>query len=1330
MSGLFGGGGAAIVNETPRISALRIQTSCYGVAIPVVLGKQRCTGNLLNYCDLQAIRHEQSQSSGGGGKGGGGEVTSTSVSYTYRYSTQVGICEGPAAVGEVWMQQGNDKIKLSENPSYGYSIFAGATPNGYSSVLTARHPDQFFYYPGLCNFTAVDLGEFKSDAPPSFSFEVSGVAYDAAIDGADPAQAINQIITNATWGASAPSARFPVVTAYGNYAVAMGWAIGLEMAEQRTAADWVQTILDQTNAAPVWASDHLDIVPYGDTAITANGRTWTPNVTPLYDLTDDDFLGDQAEPVKVNRLADSETWNIQPVEFRNRGNEYNIEVVDGSDPASVSMFGPKKSKDTLKAHGLGSAAAASRLGTIKAQRRVRTRNEYEFTLPWTYCRLLPMDIVTLTDSYLGLYRFPVRLKRVTETSDLEIQCLAEDFPAGAGHAALISRELAGGYIKDYNTAPGNATMPLVFEPPFALAGAAEILIGSSGGANWGGANIWVSIDGVSYSMVGRLPGKARLGVTTTSISAIPDPDISSALGVDLSASSGTLIGVSAAERDAFATLSWCDGEMLSYKDATLTGANAYTLANLRRGAYGSPVAAHAAGSMFVRCDENLFHYQINPELYGSVIYIKLQSFNLFGGGAQDLSELDSIAYTISLAAPPSDVESVSATLGFEGVTLYWPEIPDADRGSYAIEAGGITIATSATNAKNLGFVAPGSHTWGVRSFDTSRNPAESATPITVEIAAPSAPVVTSAFNGGNAVLSWPAPESSYPIVEYEILRGGSSLGKIKTTTFTVPVDWAGAQDFSVRAIDAGGNIGASGSVTITPVASSAPSVSGQIIGVKFALAWSAPTGGSLPTARYEIRRGVSFAAGTRVAVVDGLSYRAPVDWLGDATFWVAGIDTAGFPGAAGAVAITISAPAAPLASGGFAYDQAYVEWQVPASTLPLDYYEVRYGTDWSAGVSLGKFYSTRTQFPAQWLGDRNFMVRAYDLNSNPGTIDNVTLTITAAPAPSMTQEVIDNNVLLKWSQVAGTLPTETYELRKGASWDAAAIVGRKSGGFTTVFETVSGNFTYWLAAVDTAGNYGTPGAVTANVNQPPDYVLKVNFNSEFSGTMTNMMQDADGSLIAPVNTTESFSDHFTARGWASPQDQITAGYPLYIQPNLSPGGYVETYDYGAVLASNRITVTLTTAAISGTVTPGCTISVSADGSTWTDYADVWSVFATNFRYVKITLAFTAAGTTDLLRVIGLNLRLDSKLKTITKMLPCVAGDAGGTIMYLTDDGTATGNKLFIDVDAIQVTPSGTTPLIAIYDYVDTPYPLSLKALLFTTAGARASATASITVRGF
>lgn len=656
------GGGDPIVSETPRISALRIQTSCYGGVVPVVIGRQRCTGNLLYYGDLTAIKQEEE--TGGGGKGGGGGGM-TSVWYTYKYDIQWGICEGPVTVGKIWMQDGDQKTRLDQS-NYSYAFYPGSTPPSYSTVLDNKHPNNFYRYPGLAHISAVQMGEFSNDSPPSLSFEVYGWCYDGGLEGADPALAVREIITNTRWGAAAPLDRFPLQSAYGDYAVAMGFVLGLEMAEQRTASDWIAAILEQTDAAAVWSGDHLEIIPHADQAVSGNGRTWTPDLTPVYDLTDDDYQGDPEEPVRVSRRADSETYNIQSVEFKNAANEYNIETVDGDDPASVAMYGPKKNSEVLQAHGLLKADAAGRLADLKVRRKLRTRNEFEFELPWTFCRLLPMDIVTLTDPALGLDRYPVRITKIVETEDLMMQVTAEDFPEGAGRAALLPREQGSGYSKDFNSAPGNAATPVIFEPPIALAGAPEVWLATAGGSSWGGAYIWISLDNVTYSMVGRTTGQARMGVTTTSLPLVADPDSTSTLGVNLSISSGTLAGATVAERDAYATLSWVGGELVSYQNAVLTGPNTYALSSLRRGAYGSPVATHASGTPFVRLDAAVFKYAYDPDMLGKMIYIKLQSFNLFGGGVQQLEDLTPVSYTIA-GAPLGKVASLALVQDWTGL---------------------------------------------------------------------------------------------------------------------------------------------------------------------------------------------------------------------------------------------------------------------------------------------------------------------------------------------------------------------------------------------------------------------------------------------------------------------------------------------------------------------------------------------------------------------------------------------------------------------------------------------------------------------------------------
>ena len=207
-----------------------------------------------------------------------------------------------------------------------------------------------------------------------------------------------------------------------------------------------------------------------------------------------------------------------------------------------------------------------------------------------------------------------------------------------------------------------------------------------------------------------------------------------------------------------------------------------------------------------------------------------------------------------------------------------------------------------------------------------------------------------------------------------------------------------------------------------------------------------------------------------------------------------------------------------------------------------------------------------------------------------------------------------------------------------------------------------------------------------------------------------------------MNTTETWQSHFTSRGWTTPQDQVTAGYAIFAQPSNTTGSYVEDFDYGTVLAGTKISSTLTRQVVSGatTITPTISVRTTAVGA-WTDYAGVESVYATNFRYVRVRYDFTSAGGDDLLQLSGLNVRLDVKIKNDMGTGNAVSTDVGGTVV--------TFNTAFVDIESISVTPSGTTARIAIYDFVDAPNPTSFKVLLFDTAGNRVSGPFSWQSRG-
>jgi fibronectin type 3 domain-containing protein len=479
----------------------------------------------------------------------------------------------------------------------------------------------------------------------------------------------------------------------------------------------------------------------------------------------------------------------------------------------------------------------------------------------------------------------------------------------------------------------------------------------------------------------------------------------------------------------------------------------------------------------------------------------------------------------------------------------------------------------------------------------------------------------------------------------------------------------------------------------------------------------------LDLAEYEVRRGSSWDSSTFVGRARSTSLRVALVATGTTTWRVKAVDSIGlYSQDSASASFTLTAALAPVTTSSFSGDQVVLRWNAPISPLPIDFYEVRFGTTYASGTSLGTVKGTTFSTKAQFSGTRRFWVAAVDVNGNAGTAGSVDAVTFGAMAPTVTTQVVDNNVLLFWNEVQGALPTSTYEIRRGTTWESGSLVGTKSGIFTTVFETVAGTYTYWIAAVDTAGFYGTPGSVTTAVNQPPDYVLKLDNFTSFGGTKSNMAESGDGAWLIPVNTTETFAQHFTTRSWATPQAQVDAAFPIFIQPTLTTGYYEETIDAGALLAGSKVTVTVNGATVAGSITVSTRISLSANGSTWTDYNNTSSVFGTNFRYVKYRITVTGADTTSLYRIAGINLRIDSKLISDAGSATCSASDAGGT--------TVNFSAPFVDVVSIEVTPKGTTPVIAVYDFTDVPNPTSFKILLFTTSGTRTSGDVSWSAKGY
>ncbi|HEY1503350.1 MAG TPA: phage tail protein [Stellaceae bacterium] len=742
MASIFGSSSKPQAQQQPALSGLKIQTSAYGKVIPLVYGTTRIAPNLIWYGDFVATPHNSGGSGGGGkggvvgggGKGGGGSTTT----FTYTASVALGLCEGPiSGIGTVW----SNKIETSL-AALGLGVLIGAYGQAPWSYLSSVHPDQALGYSGTAHVVGAAYQLDGNAQLPNHNMEVAGFLAASApgMPDADPSQVVADLLTNPFCGAGFPSARLGSLATYQGYALAAGLWISPSYTEQAQASQMLDDIASFTNSAFVWSSGVLSLVPYGDEALSANGYSYTPPAAPLYDLGDDDFLDNGAtgsaassnDPVLVTRLRPADALNDIRLEFLDRGNQYNTSVVEASDQAAIDLYG-LRTESPQSAHLFADRGAARQAVQLRLQRQA-VRNTYQFTLDQRYILLDPMDIVTLTDARLGLARQWVRITEITENDDGTLLFAAEDYLAGTGSAATYSFASGTGYSADYNADPGDALTPIVFEPPVQIATSAlETWLATAGGPLWGGADIYVSSDGATYKLAARTNGPARMGVLTASFAAGGDPDMTDTLAVDLSASRGTLFSGTQSDADLGHTLCYAASmpsgyELVSYESASLTGANAYTLGTyLRRGLYGTPVASHLGGTAFARLDDAVVKLSYDKSQIGTTIYLKLVSFNLWSGGAQQLADVTAYAHVIAGPPRPPNVTGFAAQQSGAVVAFAWDAASDAALKGYDIGYAPqgtsdwslfslLTEAAAGTEMTNAE-VPPGSWTFGIRARD-------------------------------------------------------------------------------------------------------------------------------------------------------------------------------------------------------------------------------------------------------------------------------------------------------------------------------------------------------------------------------------------------------------------------------------------------------------------------------------------------------------------------------------------------------------------------------------------------------------------------------------
>lgn len=482
----------------------------------------------------------------------------------------------------------------------------------------------------------------------------------------------------------------------------------------------------------------------------------------------------------------------------------------------------------------------------------------------------------------------------------------------------------------------------------------------------------------------------------------------------------------------------------------------------------------------------------------------------------------------------------------------------------------------------------------------------------------------------------------------------------------------------------------------------------ESFGVRLTWAKSA----SFDVVEYQIRVGASWDVGAPVASVSGTSLFWQPQTAGAQTFWLKAIDAWGNASSAVSADVTTTIPQV----GGLALsidgDSALIVWSAPAASYQIEDYEVRVGPVYGATTLLG--YSKTTVYRARVSGGGvvRFWVTARDVAGNLGTERSVDLNVSAPATPVISVEVVDNFALLRWQDCRTTLPVERYEVYR----DGQFVGDNGDGRFAVLFEQAAGDYSYGVIANDSALNASVMGTATARVNAPPDYVLRDEFTSDLSGTLTNGYL-IDGKILAPM-IVETDAAHTTRIGVSTDSAAAGLGYDKWWEPGATSATYTETFDLTLVVDPSTITVTPNYSTVQGSATIACEVRTSSTGAFAGEeqtYSGMSVYAGTQFRYVRVKLTISGAGGDDLIEMSGLRVKVATKLRT-----------EAGTINVTANPTTVNTSGQIEKILSIVLTPKGTAGRIAVYDYTSGT---SFNVHLFNAAGSPVTGEVGWSVRG-
>lgn len=356
------------------------------------------------------------------------------------------------------------------------------------------------------------------------------------------------------------------------------------------------------------------------------------------------------------------------------------------------------------------------------------------------------------------------------------------------------------------------------------------------------------------------------------------------------------------------------------------------------------------------------------------------------------------------------------------------------------------------------------------------------------------------------------------------------------------------------------------------------------------------------------------------------------------------------------------------------------------------------------GATLEQGYSGNAYtIPPLPVGAYSLAVRERDVFGQVGEWTAVGVTITAPSAvENLKVQVIANNAFTYWeAPTQGSFPVEGYELRDGATFETAKVIGRKTGTFTLITESAAGQHTYWVAPFDVAGNYGPATSTTVTVQDPPGYRQYSQTPFSFSGgSGTGIGVSASGACQAPYNADGAITleDGLTALCLEDGATAIT--WPGEIAPLPMLATYEEApVDLGQVFQNIQITVQVSKTDTSGGASVNTFIATKvAAEDDWDESPDSAARVAARYVRVRFEVVSDSAGWSTMT---GYTLTVNMQEVTESGLATVVSG--GFVDVPL--------SKTYLGVIKVSATPKGTGNLAATAEWTN-PNPTIIRLYLY------------------